>query len=191
MKLTKLQKNRGMTYIEIIVVLGIFSVLAGVVLFKYTDFQSAIDIKNLASDIALQIVQAKNSSLAGSLPPSGYSQITNWKPSYGVYFYSYTQFKYFVDLNNINGYEAGEELNTITITKNNTISRIDSYTGTTLTQQILSPLSITFSRPSSSALFTSTGLVPGFDYIQITVVAPNGTTKAYIKIYPSGRIQIN
>ena len=118
--------NRGMTYIELIVVLSIFSIISSIVMFNYGDFQSKVDVKNLASDIALQVVQAQKSSLSGLLPPSGYSAISLWKPSFGVYFDipPSTQFIYFVDLNNLNGYEVGEELNTMSITKNNRISRI-------------------------------------------------------------------
>ena len=47
-----------MTYIELIVVLSIFAVMSSVVIFNYGLFQARIDIKNLASDIALKFVEA-------------------------------------------------------------------------------------------------------------------------------------
>jgi len=183
-----------MTYVELIVVLGIFSTLAAVVLFKYGDFQNNVDIKNLAGDIALQIVTAQKVSLSGLLPQGG-APFPTWKPSYGVYFNpaNFKQFIYFVDLSNpSNGYNIGEELSTVSITKNNSISRIDSYVGSAPTQ-ITNPLSVTFKRPSSGPVFCCSNGIPltGFDYVQITVASQNGVTKAYIKLYPSGRIQIN
>src|SRR3989344_6451778 len=75
--------RRGMTYVELIVVLGIFGVISSVVMFNYGEFQDKVEIKNLASDIALKVVEAQKSAMSGKLPvnpPSG------WKPAYGVYF---------------------------------------------------------------------------------------------------------
>ena len=186
-----IKKNRGMSYIELIVVLSIFSVMTSVILFNYGEFQEKVDIKNLASDIALKVVEAQKSSLSGKLNSSAGS---SWKPAYGVYFdiSSPKQFIYFVDLNNLNGYETGETLDTIIITKNNSISGIDRCTGITCIPSAISPLSINFKRPDSRAIFTDSNGLPltGFDYAQITILSPKGAT-AKIKIYPSGRIQIN
>ena len=112
--------SNGMTYVELIVVLSIFAVLSTVVIFNYGDFQAKVDIKNLASDIALKAVEAQKSSLNGVLPLAGYNPAT-WKPSYGVYFdmNAPKQFIYFVDLNNSGDYQTNELLDTISITKNN------------------------------------------------------------------------
>jgi prepilin-type N-terminal cleavage/methylation domain-containing protein len=182
-------KNRGMTYVEIIVVLAIFSVMTAVVIFNYGGFQAKVDIKNLASDIALKIVEAQKSALSGLLPPTGVPYST-WKPSYGVYFNLSTpkQFIYFADLNNNKIYDE-TALNTIDITRGNYISRIDSYVGSSPTL-ITNPLAITFKRPDSSAIFYSNGVLTGFDYIQITIASPKSST-GIIKVYPSGRIQVN
>ena len=193
-----------MTYVELIVVLSIFSVLSSVVIFNYGDFQARVDIKNLSSDIALKIVEAQKSSVNGAWNSSA---IANWKPSYGIYFNSSAtldtddvsfnkKFIYFADLDNNNNYDGpstcatAECLDKIIITKNNYISRIDSYTDSILTQQITNSLSIIFKRSDPGATFTSSGLLLGFDYIQITIASPRGAT-ALIKIYPSGRVQIN
>ena len=193
-----------MTYVELIVVLSIFSVLSSVVIFNYGDFQARVDIKNLSSDIALKIVEAQKSSVNGAW---NFSAIANWKPSYGIYFNSSAtldtdgvsfnkKFIYFADLDNNNNYDGpstcatAECLDKIIITKNNYISRIDSYTDSILTQQITNSLSIIFKRSDPGATFTSSGLLLGFDYIQITIASPRGAT-ALIKIYPSGRVQIN
>jgi len=189
-KLVKFKTNRGMSYVELIVVLSIFSVMSSVVIFNYKEFQGKVDIKNLASDIALKVVEAQNASLSGKLPVQSFS--ANWKPSYGVYLdiTTPTQFIYFVDLNNLNGYEGGEMLDTITITKGNYISKIESYLSSTATS-ITNPLAITFKRPDSKAVFYSNNSeLTGFDYLQITIASLKSAT-ATIKVYPSGRIQVN
>jgi type II secretory pathway pseudopilin PulG len=212
-KLFKIQKNRGMihsmftqghpeysrgmTYVEIIVVLGIFAIMSSIVIFNYGEFQARVDIKNLASDIALKIVEAQKSALSGKLSTQPFTSTS--KPSYGVYFNlsTSTTFIYFADLNNANGYEAGAEtLDPITITKGNYISNINKCSADPcdLANDQISSLSIAFKRPDSRAVFfSSSSPMPTFsgsDYIQITIKSPK-TATAKIKIYLSGRIQIN
>jgi prepilin-type N-terminal cleavage/methylation domain-containing protein len=193
-----IKMNGGMTYVELIVVLAIFAVLSSVSVYNYNLFESSVDIKNLASDIALQVVQAQNSSLNGLLPPVGYSyDPVDWKPSYGVYFDISTprQFIYFVDLSSVtNGYNFGEELNTLDIVKgNNYISGIDGCYNSVDACEPIGALSITFRRPDSGAILSDVNgeRLTKFDYTQITVASPNNKTTAKIKLYPSGRVQIN
>ncbi|MFA5840699.1 MAG: type II secretion system protein [Candidatus Paceibacterota bacterium] len=189
----KIQRNRGMTYVELIVVLSIFSVLSSVAIFNYSGFQARVDIKNLASDIAIKVVEAQKSALAGVLPPSGFNFIPTWKPSYGVYFdiTTQSQFVYFVDLNNFNGYEPSnnETLDTISITKNNTISSLEACYAVPCVPTSLNNLAIYFSRPNSGAVINTTPVVPAPSYVQITARSPQGAY-SLIKLYPSGRVEV-
>jgi prepilin-type N-terminal cleavage/methylation domain-containing protein len=207
----------GMTYVELIVVLSIFAIMSAVVMFNYQGFQAKVDIKNLASDIALKIVEAQKSSLNGVLPSQTYSD--TWKPSYGVYFDSSNipdaptddvehrrKFIYFTDLDQVGDYDTGgfcptigldECIDKITISKGDYISAIDKCSGPTCASNSVSPLAITFQRPDSSAIFYYNGakLDPAsdyFEYIQITVKSAHvNDVTAKIKIYPSGRVQVN
>ena len=181
--------KRGMTYVELIVVFSIFSVITSVVLFNYGDFQAKVDIKNLASDIALKVVEAQKSSLSGQW---NLNAPIDWKPSYGVYFdmNAPKQFIYFVDLNNSGDYQTNELLDTISITKNNYISRIDKCSNATCTLPTsVNLFSVAFKRPDSSAIFTGLS-VTGSEYVQVTVASPKEVI-TLIKLYPSGRVQIN
>lgn len=54
------KKQKGMTLIELVIVLSIFSILTGVVLFNYGDFSSSLTMQNLADDIALTIRRAQS-----------------------------------------------------------------------------------------------------------------------------------
>lgn len=193
-KILKLERQAGMSYVELIVVLSIFSLLSGIVIYNYGGFQARVDLKNLTSDIALKIVEAQDSSLSGKLPSFAFSE----KPSYGVYFKDDDQkFFYFADLNNNEQLDdvsctdaIGECLETISIPKN---FFIDSIGVLYLNSTILSPqndITINFSRPSSSAVFyTGSDKHNNVDYVQINVKSPNSQT-AFIKVYPSGRIQL-
>ena len=201
-----------MTYVELIVVLSIFAVMSSIVVFNYGEFQAKVDIKNLASDIALKIVEAQKSAVSGklivnSLPPP------DWKPAYGVYFNSSSsydddgssvfnkKFIYFADFDGQKNYTgmtyscAGECLDIITITKNNYISAIDVCIDIPCVNVVASlpSISITFTRPDSGAVFFSNHpILPSFDYVQITVKSPlPKKATATIKIYHSGRVQVN
>lgn len=196
LKARRYKLNSGMTYVELIVVLGIWAVMSSIVIFNYGEFQARVDIKSLASDIALKIVEAQKSALSGNSP----SLFGGLKPSYGVHFFypvDKIRFVYFNDLNSSsNGYDSTEALDTVSITKNNSISSIDQCTVVDCSSgaiPINNPLSVTFKRPDSKAVFYVNNVVypvTGYDYVQITITSPKSAT-AKIKIYPSGRVQVN
>jgi prepilin-type N-terminal cleavage/methylation domain-containing protein len=197
--------QKGMTYVELIVVLGIFSVLSAVSIYNYGAFQAKVDIKNLASDIALQIVEAQKSSVNGLLPAT---YAADWKPSYGLFFYTNpidptdkNSFIYFTDADssgfyNINdGKDADcrtECIKKTFVKKNNSISSLDIFcTGLSIP---VSDLTITFSRLSSGARISSTdsyfNSCDNISYAQIGIASPDGASSV-IKVYPSGMVQIN
>ncbi len=80
----------GMTFIELIVVMGIFGAIASTVLFNYRDFSDNVDLKNLAQNIALQIKRVQTDAVSGRLPILSINQQggtpIGWKPSYGIAF---------------------------------------------------------------------------------------------------------
>ncbi len=190
----------GMTYVEIIVVLSIFSMVSTVVLFNYSDFQAKVDIKNLANDIALKLVEAQKAANFGSLPPASQqsSLPVGWKPSYGVYFNLSSDnkaFTYFTDIDDDRVFDggscSGECIETFTITKGNSVSSIDVFYTGNPTGVSFSNMAISFTRPSSEAEFYSTSSFSStISYVQITIASSQNPTSR-IKIYPSGRIQIN
>jgi type II secretory pathway pseudopilin PulG len=187
----------GMTYVELIVVLSIFSTMTSILLFNYNGFQEKVDIKVLANDIASKIIEAQKFSIAGKW---NINAPLNWKPSYGIYFDTSNadnkkEFVYFVDLNQDGFYTTSNCLGTaecldrVIITKGNFISEIGiNGVGCPAT---VSNLNIIFKRPDSSAIITSTpALVCNISYVQIVISSPELISSS-IKIYPSGRIQIN
>jgi len=205
--------NRGMTILELLVVLGIFALISTVAIFNYGTFQSKIDITNLADDIALQVVQAQNASLSGLLPAAGQqvNEIANWKPSYGVYFSSSTglpdlkgadtkDFIYFVDLDDGQDYDSaggcgapltGECISKYTITTSNSISSLSAYY-TDGTHVSLTNATITFARPNSGAAIKSNIVFPKtVAYLEVAITSPKGTVTSTIDLYSSGRVQIN
>lgn len=197
--------TKGMTYAELIVVLGIFSVMSSVVIFNYGKFQDKIDIKNLGTEIAIKIVQAQKDATSGQFPPlalqGGLS--ASWKPAYGVMFDTTvpTKFMYVVDLDNSNTCSSGtctapysvggEVLEVLNITKGNTISSMSVVVPAGESEcPNLTQTSFYFTRPNSNPTINTSNNCAAISYIQLNIASPSGST-ANVKIYPSGRIQIN
>ena len=204
-KLRNIKLNRGMTYVELIVVLSIFSLMSSVVVFNYGQFQAKVDIKNLANDIAVKVVEAQKASIFGKFPSlAQQASITaTWKPSYGIYLNLSTDnksFLYFADLQNpqpqnnvFDGTDCTVEcIEKISITKGNYISRLDVFYLDATPTASINNATVSFVRPDSTAVINSVPALPSnnIDYLQITIVSPK-TIQAVIKLYASGRIQIN
>jgi prepilin-type N-terminal cleavage/methylation domain-containing protein len=190
--------KKGMTYVELIVVLSIFSIMSAVSLFNYGKFQAKIDIKNLSNDIALQIVGVQRDALAGKIPT--YPVSGSWKPAYGVHFdlTEPKQFKSFADVDSSNNYNPaaesvfcqtdGECVDKIDITKGNTISHLEVFDSSVCSGQA-QVLDILFRRPDSSAIVSADGVDCGFfKEVLVGVESPEGVG-AKIYVYPSGRIE--
>ena len=195
-----------MTYVELIVVLSIFSIMSSIVIFNYGKFQQNLDIKNLSGDIALKVLQAQKFSISGKLPSitqqqliadNGLGGINAWKPSYGIFFdiLTPTTFTYFTDVNLNSIYDAswGEFNEIININNNMKILKIEAGGGSCSSPVEIEELTVVFKRPNSGAIITT---VPSplscvEEYINITVSPTSDTTKtAIIKVYTSGRIEI-
>lgn len=85
--------NSGMTFIELVVVMGIFTAIAGTVLFNYRDFSDGVHLQNLAQEIALQGKRAQTLASQGRKPILSSAQLQNpalipadWVSSYGIAF---------------------------------------------------------------------------------------------------------
>ncbi len=197
-------QNKGMTYLELIVVLTIFAIVSSVVIFNYKSFQAKVDINNLIDDVALRIVGAQKNAISGKLSPLT-SDIT-WKPAYGVYFKasSSKDFIYFTDVDNSGHCSSpqclypfvvgGEVTDIITITKGNFIPSDGlGVVGDGCNVPLLNDLSFVFKRPNSApTIYTTTpidaGCIPSYYYVK---VSSSDDIVGTIKVYPSGRIQIN
>jgi prepilin-type N-terminal cleavage/methylation domain-containing protein len=51
-------KNKGFTLVELMVTVGIFTIISGLLLARYSNFNQGIILTNLAYDIALTIRSA-------------------------------------------------------------------------------------------------------------------------------------
>ncbi len=214
----KIKRNKGMTYAELIVVLSIFSIMTGIIMFSYGDFQAKVDIKNLTSDIALKIVEAQKSSISGILPPLAQQtliidDLSTWKPSYGLYFKSSPdpdstdsnipfnkKFIYFADMDQngiIDNFDCSgnnECLDKILITKGNYISDLEVFYKNGTSTNGLGDLTVTFIRPDSRAIISSSNenLQVGIamDYAQIDIKSPHSASCDSGEELPCAKVKV-
>lgn len=215
MNFKKLQKNKGMTYVELIVVLSIAGIIASISLFNYKDFQDRVDMKNLASDIASKIVEAQKNSISGKLPVTGAPSST-WKPSYGVYFdlengtNPKKSFYLFTDLDENKAFNLGDindcPINEcsakVTLGNNYEINDLYIYTSDGSpdpTANNILQLSINFTRPNSGAIFSNKdpstynsvfGESTQIFYTEIILLNTRNSTTATIRVHSSGKVEI-
>lgn len=185
--------NKGMSYTELIVVMAIMGIMSSVIIFNDGTFQKRLEIKSLANDVALKIVQAQKLAMAGKMSPLAGS---GWTPSYGVYFNKdmdkKDKFIFFVDLNSNKmcdssacGSSGSEYLDTYSITGGNYI-----YDLTTNHNTPVGSLSFVFTRPDSATTIFADGALVNVSYANIAVSSQNNV-RSVIRVYPSGMIRIN
>ena len=204
----KIKRNRGMTYVELIVVLSIFSVITTVSLFNYRKFQQKVGVKNLANEMALRFIEAQKNASFGRYPTSDkVPTISPWKPSYGIMFRGNSQsFFPYVDLNG-NKLQTGSPIlcqnecqGSAPLQLPSAVASITEvrffYVGDNVGTVVSgnNTLHISFTRPDTGATFyygTFAGatLVNNIDYAQITMTSPEGV-RARVTVSASGRIQI-
>lgn len=204
-------KKKGMTFLELTVVMSIFAIVSSITIFNYKTFQAKVDIRNLTNDIASKFTQAQRRALFGDLHPQGG---VDWRPAYGMSFdlsptadTDNKTFYYFVDLDqekdfdagvyDCTPYGAGECLEKISITRGDYIRSLEVFfEGDPTPQQITSRLDIVYTRPNAGALITSPEilepLISPISYVRIQIASgQTGDLSSAILVYASGRIQIN
>lgn len=86
-KSQKVRTKGGYTFMELVVVISIFSIISSVILFNFSDFSTNISIQNTTADIALVVKEAQSDAIAGRLNETiNLLGVSNFKPAYGIHF---------------------------------------------------------------------------------------------------------
>ncbi len=203
------QSNKGMTFMELIVIISLFGIIASVVLFNSRDFSSNISLQNLAQDIALTIKRAQTTSASG-----GYNAlfVLPNKPSYGVYIHPDEQsFYYFADLDNNGRLDSidptnracgtpviGDEcIEQYTISGNDDIKEVcvNSKLAAPGDCSTMSSLEVVFKRPNLDATVLFSGVATSTSGAQIvdgkvTIQSADGARNKNIIIWATGQISV-
>lgn len=212
----KTKLNSGVTLIELIVVVSIFSVVSSVLLFNYSDFSTNVSIRNLSQDIALNIRKAQTfaTSVRGLTTDGGrsypaYGIVFSLESSAGAFEPNSKNFISFVDVipvgnqvpnkkydnNGICGTvtEGSECLEATTINSADSIVSLETdVTGGPISS---GTVAITFRRPSPDAIIC---YIPSGDsncadqipsYVKITLRSAKGLTRT-ISVWNTGQINV-
>jgi prepilin-type N-terminal cleavage/methylation domain-containing protein len=76
---TRNKYNRGMTLVELLVVLAIFIIVAGITIFDYGRFRSTVSLQNLSDDIALSVRRAQGYAIGVE------SSLNTFSNGYGIH----------------------------------------------------------------------------------------------------------
>lgn len=192
-------KNKGLTLVELMVVISIFLVITSTVIFNYGGFRSNISLQNLTDDIALSIRKAQSFAIGAR------GVANNFSNSYGVHFSlnpsnsgiesSPKSFLMFAKTVANKGYTIGSGtcgapsntcLESFRITSNDTIKSIVLNNGGIPFSNV-AYLDIIFTRPDPKAFFCyRTSINNDCDSISksisnISIVISNGQVGAEVK----------
>ncbi len=192
-------QNKGFTLVELMVTVGIFTLITGLLLARYSNFNKGIILTNLAYDIALTLRSAQSASINVKSAPINGPFSSNFDYPYGVYFTDEsTSFITFVDVNyndntDIGSYDTGEEIATTNIKRGSRISAICSGTEASCSTDI-SQLNVVFKRPDPVAHIVSVSSLSGRvttenPYAEITVESLDGTQKKIV-VRSTGQISV-
>lgn len=197
-------RNKGMTFLEMVIILSIFGTLTGVVLFNYKDFGSNVEMQNITNDIALRVVEAQRSAISGRL--GGETSSIDYRPTYGVRFeygapIADGRFIYFIDRTTTHnfffdtptaGCPGGECISESLFKEGFGIERICFDQGTNCS---FNKVDVLFSRPYPNAIIR-TEPEPGADLaetqygdVAIQIKSPSDIIRTII-VWSTGQVEI-
>lgn len=192
-------QHKAFSLVEFVVIISIFSIMAGVVIFNFNGFRNSVALDNLTHDIALSIRQAQVQGSSGDIrqgivfrydisnPPATY------QPTFTV----------FSDDNNNNAFDDGNSITPDTIRDEIKIQYQEFISGIEVVDEfdfgpVITPITsdaiILFQRPWLEALFYDTARGRLFNdkmRIKVSTIDSSGViTTRNIVISRSGQIAI-
>lgn len=200
MKALQLQQKKsfnGFTLVEFIVIMAIFAVMVGVVLFNFTGFRSKITLDNLTQDISISIRQIQSSAgaaLADPLTPTAEYARGIYFPMDGANYAKY--FVLFEDVDGDGKYNLaadGAPIDTINIQTSDAITAV--WYGDTIDRaenQLHAPLGITFKRFKTDAKFADdpSDLTAAAGVVRIQVTSADGKMANFITVSKLGQVSV-
>ncbi len=187
----------GYTFIELIIVIAIFSIISSVVLFNFSDFSTNISLQNTTSDIALQIKEAQSDAISGRLNDTinlyvDSNSLDYYKPSFGMRFEidRPSNFIKFTDLDKDRVYGGDCSITNTECLKDVKINGFDSISKICVVKTVdlsvcedVGVLDISFERPFPDAIISVNE--DGFKFYennsaQITLVSSKGSQRKII-----------
>src|SRR3989344_7878132 len=155
-------KQKGFTLIELMVTVGIFVLMTGLILARYGSFNQGILLTNLAYDVALTIRSAQSYGLnVKSVPNSSVNFSNEFNYPFGVHFKKDSKFFIlFADADVDGRFDSGEDISTTNIKRGSKVGILCVGTESSCDSSI-NTLDIAFKRPDPVAHIQSGGYLDG------------------------------
>jgi len=183
--------QHGFSVIELLVTIGIITLVTGVVLFKYSDFNSAVLLRSQAYELALDIREAQVYGVSVRGHSRGFDE------EFGIYVDTAAAGRYifFQDGSEsplLAEYNSGEEISTLLLDPRYHITSVCINACSTTDE--VDTLSITFKRPNYDARMYATRGANTFSTISsatITIEPIVGTGARTVSVYRTGQVVID
>jgi len=189
------QKNKGFTLIEMLISVGIFTVMSGIILANYPEFRSRSALDNLTAQIAIVFREAQVYGI--SVREEG---AANFSTGYGVHVditgENKKQLIIFADRNNDTIFDKNRDsvLETFNLTGGETISELCAPScvgGTGIRPMYPNSLTAVFVRPNPDAYFAINEIRnPSMSSISLKVSNRSGSYSRYVEVYTTGQISV-
>ncbi len=181
---------RGFSLIELLVVVGIFVVITGVVLANNARFNSSVLLGNAAYDVALSVRQAQVYGLSTQVH-QGVFQV-----GYGMHFAGPVEYLLFADLDSNKRYDPATDqiVQTYALGRGHTVYRYcgqksDGTEDCTDNQAAITHLDIAFLRPNPDSTITADSPAP-YSSAKITLRSASGETRT-VSVQSTGQISVS
>lgn len=183
---TRTLQSSGFTLVELLVTLGIFMVMTGVVLANYRTYNTGALFANASEDIVLALRQAQVYGVGSK------GEGTSFTTPYGVYFLRSTpsQIIIFADKDSNGLYSSADDTMIETIKWPSNV-KIDASTGITCdADSNASVVGVTFNRPNPSAVITKSTLADCANLGKIKIIDTNTNKTVSVTITTAGQISL-
>lgn len=195
------QKNKGFTLVEMLISVGIFTVMSGIILANYPEFRSRSALDNLTAQVAIVFREAQVYGI------SVREQTTSFDTGYGVHIDLVTekdgdkQLVIFADRNKnyifdpeVSKTDGDTILETFRLNGGETITELcaPSCVGETGTKPAkIESVTAVFVRPNPDAYFSVGNIYDqALPSISLKVSNRSGSYSRYVEVYTTGQISV-
>jgi prepilin-type N-terminal cleavage/methylation domain-containing protein len=189
------KRPRGFTLVELLMVIGIMSMLTAALVFQHRRFDSSTLLRSLAYNVALSVRQAQVYGTSVRQFGSSFSY------SYGVYFSAGNYYYLFADVDNdkVRKADGTEDVQRFTIGTGYSIAK---FCGTVVSggtpgshcstdASPITSLTVYFRRPNPDALFSSSASSEVYSDVYIQLLGPTGGTDTRgVTVTSTGQISV-
>ncbi|MFA6158788.1 MAG: prepilin-type N-terminal cleavage/methylation domain-containing protein [Candidatus Paceibacterota bacterium] len=185
---------KGFTLVELLVSIGIFTIITAVSVFNYSSFNASILLTNLSYEIALSVRQAQFYGINVRQSTTD----NKFDSGYGVHFDDdSTSYTLFEDTNKNHVYDSGTDvsLNSYTIQRGNKVSKLCVVTSVPPVNCTLTLLDLSFIRPNPDSFINKNGIADdwktsGAQTAIICLTSPNKVLRKVV-VESTGQISVS